>query len=1161
MLTQKPLKGTSQPTLIAPNRPLNLHQEKITGGVIEEGGRRWYRIERVDRMEPFLMSMASDADHWLFVLSSGGITAGRGNPDRALFPYYTQDKIRDMEGSTGSRTTILVEDREGRDICWEPFTERSRRDPAVERNLQKNELGNHIILEEIHRELMLKIRLSWRPSGRFGFVRRVDLQNTGRGAVELKLLDGLQNLLPCGLSQRFQNEFSNLADAYKQAEIEPRSKMGLYHLSSVPTDLSVPMESLQANVVWQTGLRECRYLLSNTQTGDFESGLEAESETCSRGIRSAYLTISRQILKPGETTRWYTCADVCKDVVRVGSLVRDLLDSNGLETEIEEDCSRTEDNLMTLLGEADGLQCTAKPKRALRHMSSTLFNLMRGGALVTGYNLPVADLLGTVAHFNRAAAQRLEQTLGDLKALNCLDPWDSAHPMHAAGKDALRLAREYLPLTFSRRHGDPSRPWNRFNIEVREADGSPKFHYEGNWRDIFQNWESLFHAYPEYLEAGICRFLNASTADGYNPYRLTKKGYEWEILEPGDAWANIGYWGDHQIIYLLRLLEASACFHPGFLNDRLNEEAFVYAEVPYRIKPYGRILEDPRSTIVYDESWAEQIKARVDRMGADGKLMPDQEDSVLYVSLLEKLLAPLLAKLANFIPAGGIWMNTQRPEWNDANNALVGYGISVVTLGYVARYLRFLIETFGRDLSGATFTLSTEINTLLESQSRAFADPPGDLNPEERFAFMKTLGEPASHYREGLYANGLCGEKTRVPGTLIRDYLAAALGHVDYCLRDNQREDHLWHSYNLLKLEGEAAHVGRLFVMLEGQVSVLSSGILKTEESLQLIRSLRQSPLYRIDQDSYILYPNRHLPSFLDKNLIDAGDVRKIELLSLLDQVGDHSIVTPCQDGRFAFNGEFHNKGDLRAALDKLKDKESLQERVGRDGPAVIELFETVFKHHSFTGRSGTFFAYEGLGSIYWHMVSKLVLAVLEQVPEKDSETTPDQKQEWLDHFRHFRDGLGVDKNPGHYGAIPTDAYSHTPERAGAQQPGMTGQVKEDILVRLAELGVAIRDGCLCFRTDLVGGEEFLDSPGTLSLPDGKGGFTDLEVPKGAMAYTFCGLPILFHSGKTDPGIHLTLADGSIVDFPENVVPADLSRKIFRRTGEIIRIDVEFPLQ
>ncbi len=38
------------------------------------------------------------------------------------------------------------------------------------------------------------------------------------------------------------------------------------------------------------------------------------------------------------------------------------------------------------------------------------------------------------------------------------------------------------------------------------------------------------------------------------------------------------------------------------------------------------------------------------------------------------------------------------------------------------------------------------------------------------------------------------------------------------------------------------------------------------------------------------------------------------------------------------------------------------------------------------------------------------------------------------------------------YGAIPTDPYSHTPGFAGAQQPGMTGPVKEDIC-RLGELG------------------------------------------------------------------------------------------------------------
>jgi hypothetical protein len=62
------------------------------------------------------------------------------------------------------------------------------------------------------------------------------------------------------------------------------------------------------------------------------------------------------------------------------------------------------------------------------------------------------------------------------------------------------------------------------------------------------------------------------------------------------------------------------------------------------------------------------------------------------VTLAEKLLTLLLAKLVNFVPEGGIWMNTQRPEWNDANNALVGKGLSVVTLCYLRRTIVFCKE-------------------------------------------------------------------------------------------------------------------------------------------------------------------------------------------------------------------------------------------------------------------------------------------------------------------------------------------------------------------------------------------------------------------------------------------------------------------------------------
>ena len=79
------------------------------------------------------------------------------------------------------------------------------------------------------------------------------------------------------------------------------------------------------------------------------------------------------------------------------------------------------------------------------------------------------------------------------------------------------------------------------------------------------------------------------------------------------------------------------------------------------------------------------IEEKVQEVGADGRLLWC-DGNVYQVNLLEKLLVTVLSKLTNFVPGGGIWMNTQRPEWNDANNALVGTGVSMVTLCYVHRF-------------------------------------------------------------------------------------------------------------------------------------------------------------------------------------------------------------------------------------------------------------------------------------------------------------------------------------------------------------------------------------------------------------------------------------------------------------------------------------------
>ena len=59
-------------------------------------------------------------------------------------------------------------------------------------------------------------------------------------------------------------------------------------------------------------------------------------------------------------------------------------------------------------------------------------------------------------------------------------------------------------------------------------------------------------------------------------------------------------------------------------------------------------------------------------------------------------------------------MNTQRPEWNDANNALVGKGLSVVTLGYLRRYIVFWLALLEK-IDHSTVDVSQEVITLLNN--------------------------------------------------------------------------------------------------------------------------------------------------------------------------------------------------------------------------------------------------------------------------------------------------------------------------------------------------------------------------------------------------------------------------------------------------------------
>jgi hypothetical protein len=1119
------------------------------GTMVDFEGEPYYCITDFDEMLPFFMTVVSGWDHWMFVSSTGGLTCGRRDPDNALFPYATDDKIHDAHATTGPVTMMRV-DRDGRTCLWQPFAP----GPAVyrrQRNLYKNVLGNRLVFEEVNHDLQLRFFYQWTSGECLGFIRKVALVNTAEQAVQVDVLDGLRNLMPYGIDRAMQANMSTLVDAYKQSESVDGIAAGIYSLSSILTDRAEPSEALKCTVAWSMGLGQPKVLLSEDQLAVFCAGGQLEDERFKKGKRGAFLVQDSLALPPAGGHSWYLVADVEQGPAATAGLldaVRNHITSKSIELDVQSGTRR----LRQLLGRSDAFQSTSDALVTGRHLSNTLFNIMRGGVFDDAYRLPLDDFLKFVRSWNTPLVQEFEHLLPD--DVDKMPLAELLALVRATGNaDMERLALEYLPLIFSRRHGDPSRPWNYFSIELRHTDGSDFLTYQGNWRDIFQNWEALALSFPGFVESFICKFVNASTADGYNAYRIGREGIDWEVFDPSDPWSNIGYWGDHQVGYLHRLLELSHRYHPGALTGLLQREVFVYADVPYRIKPYQAQMDDPRNTVEFDAGADAQARLRVDRIGSDGKLVALPDGGLLRVNLLEKLLVPALAKISNLVPGGGIWMNTQRPEWNDANNALVGLGLSMVTLCDLRRYLSRLTGLLPRDgqkfmVSGELATFFEGLNDLLEDRVELLAGPVDD---RQRKQFLDQAGALAETWRSAIYA-GISGAKRPIGADEVAGFLERAIAYLDHSIALNQREDGLYHAYNLAHFGATGYAVEPLEEMLEGQVAVLSSGFLDAAASLELLKNLRDSKLYRQDQNSYMLYPDRSLPLFREKNIIPAELAGDFDWLQKQTGTARTDYVEQDLDGQLHFNGRFRNAGMLREAL-------QADGAVPADAAErLLEIFEQTFRHRNFRGRSGSMYKYEGLGCIYWHMVSKLALAVAESA--LDAAHAGEEQgviEQLAEHYEAIRAGLGVHKAPAEYGAFTTDPYSHTPGFAGVQQPGLTGQVKEDVIARYCELGVVVEQGEVLFAPTLLRHSEFVSQAKHWKFSVG-GEERSETLEAGSLSFCLCGVPVIYRLAESG-AIRVYSQGGAVDTLSGGRLGPEFSRSLFQREGRVHKIVVDIP--
>ncbi len=1121
------------------SQQLKAIQKEIKGYLTAFDGEPVYCIENYDCMAPFLMTITSSCDLWMFISSVGSLTAGRKNFNNALFPYFTDDKISESSELTGPKTILRVL-KGDKMIVWEPFSDYYRGLYDISRNLYKTRAGNKIIFQEINNDLEISFNYCWMSSDRLGWVRKSTLENRSAAKLEIDIIDGLQNVLPYGITRDTQSLMSTLMDAYKVSELIPGTDLALFRMSSIPVDRAEPSEALRTNVIWSSGLQTKGVLLSSKQINNFRLGGHIETEQKVFGVRGSYFIYDKFLLDPSANKKWYIIADVSRDSSEIAALHNLITGrcemASYIEPAVEEDAKK----LVGLVGLADGIQVTGNALSDRRHFANVMFNIMRGGIFESAYVIDPADFLKHIEQSNRPLHKKYRDIYSGIDEPVTMEKLqDIAHTVN--DKDLIRLTLEYLPLSFSRRHGDPSRPWNYFEISVRDPNGSPSLNYQGNWRDIFQNWEALAFSFPGFLPNMITRFLNASTADGYNPYRITSEGFDWEVPEPDNPWAYIGYWGDHQIIYLLKLLELFEKFYPGRLFGTFSGLIFVYANVPYRIKEYNDIIENPQDTIIFDTELHGRLLDKRRITGADGMLKYLGNGQILRAGFIEKILVSLLAKLGNLVPGAGIWLNTQRPEWNDANNALVGNGASMVTLYHLRRFIAFLIKITANQqitdfaISGEVLSFYKEISSIFKEFKKNFRE---GFSDQERKAMVDRIGVAGSEYRAKVY-RGFDGKKQVLRGGELTDFFRLVLACLDHSIKAGKRDDGLYHSYNLIGFSDRSVVVEHLPLMLEGQAAILSSGLLNEKDTGYLMEALFSSELWREDQQSFMLYPIKDLPDFLEKNIIPGNLAEKSLVLQKLLSMGDRKIIDQDVNGNYHFNSGLRNVRVLEEALKKLPT-EIDDELLRTEHKLICEIYESVFLHRYFTGRSCSFYKYEGIGSIYWHMVSRLLLTLGENILKFAS--TGGEKIDLSDlteYYYKIKSGIGTDKTPGEYGAFPTDPYSHTPLMTGAQQPGLTGQVKEDILSRFNELGLIIENGEIKILPALfLAGNHFSEGCREIS-------------------FTFCGTPFMYiKGGKSSITVYWKTRDSRPVEFFSHSIPAYISDHIFQRSGKILQIIV-----
>lgn len=667
-------------------------------------------ITNFDQQKPFSSFLPGIAGLrgipiWAFYANRGqAITCfGVENKDKAILEFQPANLGYQYTHINGFRTFIKVDNHVYEAFSPETIHEDVHRDMEVKRN--------EITITERNEREQLAVSVTYYalPEETFGaLVREVKIQNLATESRDIELIDGLAVLLPSGVANEEYKQMANLMKSWMDV-FDLETSMPLYRMRAATSDeAEVKAHNIHAGnfFVSVSDGQLLPAIVDPKVIFDFDTTLSVAQGFVKHSVKTL-------IQQPQATVNKVPSGFTAISINLAGAAAQTLTTMIGYTEDIVSLRQRKSDFL-----EKDYF---SKKRACGNEIIDTLVSPVETH---TAYQL--FDTYAKQNFLDNALRGGVPIVFGE-------------------GNDAK------VYHVYSRKHGDPERDYNFFNI-------APEYYSQGNgnFRDINQNRRSDILFNPAVATYNIENFFNLIQLDGYNPLHVKgarftlKKDVDIRqcieqyfsvydkalhtllsapftpgmiinfiahrgitllddeyvvlsrILEQSDvqfeAAHGEGFWVDHWT-YNFDLVENYCAVYPESVKTLLFEEekylfyentATVFPRKEKYVRTKNNEVRQYGSVNTYDEEKISRLQ--LERDGTNWVRKHNGAGDFYRTTLAEKMIHLAVMKFLNLDPLGiGIEMEADKPGWNDAMNGLPGiFGSGLSESIELVRIIQFL---------------------------------------------------------------------------------------------------------------------------------------------------------------------------------------------------------------------------------------------------------------------------------------------------------------------------------------------------------------------------------------------------------------------------------------------------------------------------------------